>query len=162
MARYIRFMQRKRVAVVGCAILTGAALAGCSSGNDGIKPTSTATSASATSVDIPVKVVVDGQTRPVRNTVACVSANDMVFVNIGTESDGIAATLTDGDQPAVKHLTLGTYNGLTLVFTAGESGAASTVTKSGRNYQITGTASGNDGTNPVRKHFELDFTCPPS
>lgn len=104
-----------------------------------------------------VRVVVDGQSRPVQNTVDCVTAGQMVFVNIGSDDDAIAVTLTAGDPPLVKSLTLGHAADMPLLYSDAHPGPAPEVTKTGSNYRIAGTLTGPQQS----EQFELEFTCPP-
>ena len=72
------------------------------------------------------------------------------------------AVLGDGDNPTVTSVGLGNVNGVTLAVGAGVGDA--TAVKDGKNYKITGNASGVDMSNPmagaVTKPFEIDVTCP--
>jgi lipoprotein LpqH len=109
-----------------------------------------------------VKVVVDGKARPVQNKVECVTAASMVMANIGSKQDGIAVTLSAGDNPVLQDLTLGIVDGLPLTYDESNAGPKATVTKTGPTYKIVGTASDSPGgTGIVSKSFDVEFTCPP-
>ncbi|HWY00912.1 MAG TPA: lipoprotein LpqH [Mycobacterium sp.] len=156
-------MKRGCVVAIGSAAIVGVALVGCSSGsgNGAGAPASSASGASAPTAG--VKVVVDGKARPVQNKVECVKAANMVMANIGSEQDGIAVTLSAGDNPAMQDLTLGMVDGLPLTYDESNAGPKPTVTKTGFTYKIVGTASSPSpaGTGTVSKPFDMEFTCPP-
>jgi ipoprotein LpqH len=115
-------VKRGCVVAIGSAAIVGVALVGCSSGsgNGSGAPASSASGASAPTAG--VKVVVDGKARPVQNKVECVTAANMVMANIGSEQDGIAVTLSAGDNPAMQDLTLGMVDGLPLTYDESNAG----------------------------------------
>lgn len=103
------------------------------------------------------RVVVNGAVRTVENRVECVTAGEMTFVNIGSDSDGIAARLTAGESPSLESLTLGVIDGQPVIYSPSNGGAKPEVTKSGRSYKIAGPATAGLSTPAT---FELEFTCP--
>jgi ipoprotein LpqH len=155
--------KRGYVVALGGAAVFGGALVGCSSGSgNGVgAPASSAPPASAPSAG--VKIVVDGKARPIQNKVVCVSAGNSVMANIGSNQDGIAITLSAGDNPALEDLNLGTVDGLPLMYSDSDTGPKPTVTKAGSTYKIVGTATSPSptGTGTVSKPFDMEFTCPP-
>ncbi|OHU22582.1 hypothetical protein BKG76_19265 [Mycobacteroides franklinii] len=153
-------MRYGSAAVVGSAVLAGACLVGCSSGGGVHRDSPTSGPVSSSASDAPAagpRVVVDGVVRSVENRVECVTAADMTFVNVGSDSDAIAATLAAGDTPTLQSLTLGIIDGHPLMYNSGHGAAEPTVTKSGQSYKISGTATAGLSTPAT---FELEFTCP--
>ena len=69
---------------------------------------------------------------------------------------------TNADPPAVHSVGLGSVNDVTLGYSdAATTQPTPTVTKDGKSYKITGTATGVDtANNPVSKSFEIDAVCP--
>jgi ipoprotein LpqH len=113
------------------------------------------------------QVIVDGKSLNVSGPVRCTPAGDNINVAIGDVSSGLGAVISNGNPPIVHAVGLGTVDGITLGYSdaakgqGGDAGAA----VSGKSYQIKGTASGADVSNPqqpkpVTKSFEVDFTCP--
>ncbi|OMC52293.1 hypothetical protein A5745_01715 [Mycobacterium sp. IS-2888] len=151
-------MKRGCRVAIGSAAVVGVALVGCSSGSGN----GAGARAPSGSVAAAPKVVVDGKVRPVQNEVACVTAANMVMANIGSREDGIAVTLSAGDNPMVKDLTLGMVDGVPLTYYESNTGPKPTVTKSGSAFKIVGTVSDSPGgSGTVSKPFEMEFTCPP-
>lgn len=104
----------------------------------------------------------DGNGKPTQNKVECVVAANLVFVNIGSEQDGVALTLSAGDKPTLEDLTLGTVDGLPLSYHDSDPGLKPTITKVGSTYRIVGVATSPDGSGGhVSKPFDMEFTCPP-
>nr|MBC9862659.1 hypothetical protein [Mycobacterium pseudoshottsii] len=148
----------RNVMAGGIVAVAGIALVGCSNGS-GTRDVGAPASGAAAGVT----VVVDGEVRPIENKVECVTAANMVFVNIGSDQDGIAATLSAGDTAAVKDLTLGTIDGVPLTYSRSSTGPKPAVTKTGSTYKIVGTATGPEpgGPETVSMAFDIEFTCPP-
>ncbi|MCF6390349.1 lipoprotein LpqH [Mycobacterium sp. MBM] len=165
------------VAVSGAAILI-AGLSGCSSDDKSSSASSSsetsaaASSASETSAasESPTaatgsgttKVVIDGQEQAVNGSIVCAAMGGNVNIAIGEGTTGIAAVVSEGDNPTVTSVGLGNVNGVTLGYAAGAGGEA-TAEKDGNTYKITGTATGVDMANPmtpVNKPFEIEVTCP--
>ncbi len=147
------------VSLGGAAVFAGA-LAACSSGTGHNIEHGPTASNTAVAEAAPVRVVVDNKVLPVADEVACVDVTEIVFVNLGNDQDGIALKLRSGDDPIVKTLTLGNFDGKPLVYYESHGGTPPTVTKDGLAYKIVGTASSSlSGTDPG-KPFELEFTCP--
>jgi len=152
------------VAVAGAAVLA-VGLSGCSSnktstGNGG---TSAGATSAATGGGGGTKVTIDGKDQNVNaGSVVCTNAGGNINIAIGGSGSGIDAVLSDGNPPDVKSVGLGNVNGVTLAYAAGAGGDAS-ATKTGSSYKITGHATGVDMANPtqpVKKPFEIDVTCP--
>jgi ipoprotein LpqH len=155
------------VAVGGAAIVV-AGVAGCSSSPSSSSSSNSSASSSASSSSSSAqasaggtKVTIDGQAKDVGGSVVCATMGGNVNVAIGEATTGIAAVLSDGDSPAVTSVALGNVNGITLAVGGGQGDA--TAQKDGKSYKITGNAVGIDianPTQPAKKSFELDFTCP--
>jgi lipoprotein LpqH len=113
------------------------------------------------------QVIVDGKNQNVSGAVTCTPAGDNINIGIGDAAAGIGAVISNGNPPIVHAVGLGSINGITLGYSdaaqgqGGDAGAA----VNGKSYQIKGTATGADMSNPqepkqVTKPFELDVTCP--
>jgi lipoprotein LpqH len=113
------------------------------------------------------QVIVDGKSLNVTGPVRCTPAGDNINIAIGDVSTGIGAVISNGNPPIVHAVGLGKVDGITLGYSdaakgqGGDAGAAA----SGKSYQIKGTASGADVSDPqqpkpVTKPFEVDVTCP--
>jgi lipoprotein LpqH len=86
----------------------------------------------------------------------------MVFVNVGSNRDRVAATLSAGENPRLIDLTLGTVDAVPLVYNESSGDSRPTVTKTGSKYTIAGTARGPGPSGAdVSKAFDVEFTCPP-
>lgn len=111
-------------------------------------------------------VTVDG--KPVdlgSRTVACTTHDGKVLIAVGDNSGGtgVGATVTEGDNPEVQAVGLGSTNGQALGWTKGVPGGDATAKKDGKTYTITGNVSGVDMANPMaasKKSFEMKVTCP--
>ena len=149
-------MKRVVITLATGAALT-AALAGCSSSNAGGQKVSTSGHA---------KVVVDGQDQHVTGPVTCQQAGGQLQIGIGQPGspNTVAVQATDVKPPVARQISLGTVNGVSLVYQEGSPGASAQGSKDGDGYKFTGTATGIDKTNPmagmVSKSFEVDVTCP--
>ena len=152
----------KRGIVVGLAgvAIVVAGCAGCSS-----KKSNTGESGPAAPAG--PQMIVDGKNQNVSGPVTCTPAGDNINIGIGDAANGVGAVVSNGNPPIVHAVGLGSVNGVTLGYSdaaqgqGGDAGAA----VSGKYYQIKGTASGSDMSNPqqpqpVTKPFELDVTCP--
>ncbi|GED98066.1 hypothetical lipoprotein LpqH precursor [Gordonia crocea] len=99
-------------------------------------------------------------------SVGCVTSNGRINISVGSKQNnsGIAAVITDGDNPQVLSVGLGAVDGVTLGFVSGiPGGGSATVTKSLKTYTIAGEATGvniSNLTQPSKKHFELKVRCP--
>ncbi|WP_078315089.1 lipoprotein LpqH [Mycobacterium sp. D16Q16] len=149
-------MRYGSIVMVGGALSAVVGLVGCSSGGGLRHDSPVSTTARSVQAAGP-RVVVDGVLRSVENRVECVTAADMTFVNIGSDSEAIAATLAAGDSPTLKSLTLGVIDGHPVMYNSGHGATEPTVTKSGQSYKIVGTATAGLSTPAT---FELEFTCP--
>jgi lipoprotein LpqH len=153
------------VAVACAAIIVAGA--GCSSNKSG---TSTSTSSSTTAAASAgataagtAKVIIDGQNEPIGGEVACVTTGGNVEIEIGEATSEIGAVLSDADPPQVKSVGLGNTHGVELGYESDSNQGNAQATKNGKSYRITGTATGEDMSNPlqpVTKPFEIDVTCP--
>jgi ipoprotein LpqH len=128
-----------------------ATVVGCSTGapTPASAPTATA------------KLVVDGKPRPIQNKVECVTAANMVMANIGSDQDGVAVTVSTGDNLLLQDFTVVKVDGKPLTYTDSTAGPRPTVTKTGPTYKIVGVAESPDVSGTVSKPFDLEFACPP-
>jgi lipoprotein LpqH len=152
----------KRGIVVGVAgVAIGVAVcAGCSSNKSN-------TGASNSPAPAGPQVIVDGKNQNVSGPVTCTPAGNNINIGIGDAASGVGAVISSDNPPIVHAVGLGTVDGITLGYSdaaQGQGGGAGAAV-SGKYYQIKGTASGADTSNPqqpkpVTKPFELDVTCP--
>jgi lipoprotein LpqH len=148
------------VAVGSMAILV-AGLSGCSS-EDKKSETSGETS-SAASAEGKSTVTIDGTDQAVQGTVVCTSMGGNMNIAIGDAATGIAAVVSEGDEPTVQSVGLGNVNGVTLGYQSGSGQGEAKAEKDGSTYKISGTATGVDMANPlqpVNKPFEIEVSCP--
>ena len=148
------------VAVGGMAILV-AGLSGCSS--DEKKSETTGETSSAASAEGKSTVTIDGQDQQVSGTVVCTSMGGNMNIAIGDAATGIAAVVSEGDEPTVQSVGLGNVNGVTLGYQSGTGQGEAKAEKDGSTYKISGTATGVDMANPlqpVNKPFEIEVSCP--
>ncbi|CAJ1578796.1 lipoprotein LpqH [[Mycobacterium] wendilense] len=171
------------VAVSGAAILIGG-LVGCSndsSNSDRVNEATesaksaveeatetaksavtSATDAAKEAVDGP-KVTIDGQDQNIEGDPTCVAMGGNIQIGLGDPAGGIGAVVSEGDEPVVRSVGLGSVDGVALGYAEGAPGGEATASKDGNTYTITGTASGADLANPmemVTKPFEIKVTCP--
>jgi lipoprotein LpqH len=148
------------VAVGGMAILV-AGLSGCSS--DDKKSETTGETSSAASAEGKSTVTIDGKDQAVQGTVVCSSMGGNMNIAIGDAATGIAAVVSEGDEPTVQSVGLGNVNGVTLGYQSGTGQGEAKAEKDGNTYKISGTATGVDMANPlqpVNKPFEMEVSCP--
>jgi ipoprotein LpqH len=162
---------------VKCAITIAAAataivvvgLAGCSSHKSTTSSPGTPTSQSSVAAAAPgggastTKVSIDGKDQNINGAVACTTMGGNVNIAIGDAAAGVSAVLTNANPPGVRSVGLGNVSGVTLGYTPGTGQGDASATKNGSTYQIRGTATGVDMSNPmqsVNKPFEIDVTCP--
>ncbi len=149
------------VGIAGVAIVV-AGCAGCSSNKS-----NTGASNPGPAAPAGPQLIVDGKDQNVSGPVTCTPAGNNINIGIGDVANGVGAVISNDNPPIVHSVGLGTINGVTLGYSdaaqgqGGDAGAA----VSGKSYQIKGTASGADMSNPqqpqpVTKKFELDVTCP--
>ncbi len=145
-------MRRGHVVAIGSAVVF-VAVVGCSSGSRTAAPAPTAGPT----------LVVDGKAHPVQNKVECVTAANMVMANVGSDKDGIAVTVSAGDNPMLQDFTVVEVDGLPLTYSNSDSNPKPTVTKVGSSYKIVGIANSPApaGSGSSSKPFDLEFTCPP-
>jgi ipoprotein LpqH len=148
------------VAVGGMAILV-AGLSGCSSEDK--KSETTGETSSAASAEGKSTVTIDGKDQAVQGTVVCSSMGGNMNIAIGDAATGIAAVVSEGDEPTVQSVGLGNVNGVTLGYQSGTGQGEAKAEKDGKTYTISGTATGVDMANPlqpVNKPFEIEVSCP--
>ncbi|MBV8860522.1 MAG: lipoprotein LpqH [Mycobacterium sp.] len=150
-------MKRAVMITLAAGAALAATLAGCSSSSAGGQNVSTSGHA---------KVVVDGQDQNVTSPVTCQKAGGALQIGIGQPGspNTVAVQATDANPPVARQISLGTVNGVALVYQQGSPGASAQATTDGDGYKFTGTATGLDKSNPmaglVSKSFEVDVTCP--
>ena len=164
-------MKRGFVVAVGGAAIVIAGLSGCSSNNKSSSSspsaaTSVSGTASASASAGPsgsgTKVTIDGKDQNVSGTTVCSSMGGNMNIAIGEAATGIAAVIS-ADGSTVQSVGLGNVNGVTLGYQSGTGQGDAKVSKDGKSYKISGTATGIDMANPmqpVNKPFEIDVTCP--
>jgi len=148
------------VAVGGMAILV-AGLSGCSSEDK--KSETTGETSSAASAEGKSTVTIDGKDQAVQGTVVCTTMGGNMNIAIGDAATGIAAVVSEGDEPTVQSVGLGNVNGVTLGYQSGSGQGEAKAEKDGSTYKISGTATGVDMANPmqpVNKPFEIEVSCP--
>jgi ipoprotein LpqH len=149
------------VGVAGVAIVV-AGCAGCSSNKS-----NTGASNPGPAAPAGPQLIVDGKDQNVSGPVTCTPAGNNINIGIGDVANGVGAVISNDNPPIVHSVGLGAVNGITLGYSdaaqgqGGDAGAA----VSGKSYQIKGTATGADMSNPkqpqpVTKKFELNVTCP--
>ncbi|MDG5486902.1 lipoprotein LpqH [Mycolicibacterium gadium] len=154
-------MKRGFVVAVGSMAILVAGLSGCSS-EDKKSETSGETS-SAASAEGKSTVTIDGNDQAVQGTVVCTSMGGNMNIAIGDAATGIAAVVSEGDEPTVQSVGLGNVNGVTLGYQSGSGQGEAKAEKDGSTYKISGTATGVDMANPlqpVNKPFEIEVSCP--
>ncbi len=149
--------------VAGVAVAV-AACAGCSSN----KSSTGASSSSAPAAAPPgPQVIVDGQTQNITGQVTCTVAGANTNIGIGDAENGIGAVVSNDNPPIVHAVGLGSVNNVALGFSdaAADQATNAGAEVKGKAYQIKGTASGVDMSNPeqpkpVTKPFVMNVTCP--
>ena len=164
-------MIRALVVAAGSAVIV-AGLAGCSS--DKKSETKTEATASGSSVQVTsgdttasagagtAKVTIDGQPKEVQGQVVCATTGGTFNIAIGDATSGIGVVMAE-DGSKVSSVGLGNINGVALGFQEGAPGGSASATKDGKNYKISGTATGIDMANPMQpmtKPFEIEVSCP--
>lgn len=156
---------------VGSAAIVVAGLTGCSSKKEENKTTADAPATAATAASGSVsasagagtaKVTVDGDPMEVQGQVACAANGSTFTIGVGDAATGIGIVMAE-DASNVTSVGLGNVNGVALGFQEGAPGGSASATKDGKNYTITGTATGVDMANPmqpVTKPFEVVVSCP--
>jgi lipoprotein LpqH len=147
------------VGIAGMAIVV-AGCAGCSNKKSGASDPGASAPAGP-------QVIVDGKNLNVSGAVRCTPAGSNINIAVGDAAAGIGAVISNDNPPIVHAVGLGSVDGITLGYSdvaKGQEGNAGAAV-SGKSYQIKGTASGADVSNPqqpkpITKPFELDVTCP--
>jgi lipoprotein LpqH len=154
----------KRGIVVGVAsaAIVVAGCAGCSSNKSNPGASSSGPAAPAGP-----QVIVDGKNLNVSGAVTCTPAGNNINIGIGDAANGLGAVVSKDNPPIVHAVGLGNVDGVTLGYSDAAPGQDSSAgaAVNGKYYQIKGTATGSDVSNPaqpkpVTKPFELDLTCP--
>lgn len=154
-------MKRGFVVALGSMAILVAGLSGCSSEDK--KSETTGETSSAASAEGKSTVTIDGTDQAVQGTVVCSSMGGNMNIAIGDAATGIAAVVSEGDEPTVQSVGLGNVNGVTLGYQSGSGQGEAKVEKDGNTYKISGTATGVDMANPlqpVNKPFEMEVSCP--
>lgn len=154
-------MKRGFVVALGSMAILVAGLSGCSSEDK--KSETTGETSSAASAEGKSTVTIDGKDQAVQGTVVCSSMGGNMNIAIGDAATGIAAVVSEGDEPTVQSVGLGNVNGVTLGYQTGSGQGEAKVEKDGNTYKISGTATGVDMANPlqpVNKPFEMEVSCP--
>ena len=147
------------VAVGGMAILV-AGLSGCSSEDK--KSETTGETSSAASAEGKSTVTIDGKDQAVQGTVVCTTMGGNMNIAIGDAVTGIGVVLSS-DGSTVQSVGLGNVNNVTLGYQQGTGQGDAKAEVAGKDYKISGTATGVDLANPlqpVNKPFEIEVTCP--
>jgi lipoprotein LpqH len=153
-------VKRGFIVAVGGAAIVIAGLSGCSSEK---KSETTGETSSAAAAQGKTTVTIDGKDQAIQGTVVCSSMGGNMYNAIGDAATGIAAVLSDGDEPTVQSVGLGNVNGVTLGYQSGAGQGEAKAEKDDKTYKISGTATGVDMANPlqpVNKPFEIEVTCP--
>jgi lipoprotein LpqH len=156
----------------GAAIVVGG-LVGCSSDKSVEEQVSDATESAKSAVTSATdaakeavngpKLVIDGEDQNLEGDVTCAAMGGNVQIAIANNAQGIGAQVSEGDDPVVRQVGVGSFNGVALGYTEGAPGGEATAEKDGNTYTIKGTATGVDMANPMQpltKSFELTVTCP--
>lgn len=154
-------MKRGFVVALGSMAILVAGLSGCSSEDK--KSETTGETSSAASAEGKSTVTIDGKDQAVQGTVVCSSMGGNMNIAIGDAATGIAAVVSEGDEPTVQSVGLGNVNGVTLGYQSGSGQGEAKAEKDGNTYKISGTATGVDMANPlqpVNKPFEMEVSCP--
>ena len=154
-------MKRGFVVAVGRMAILVAGLSGCSSEDK--KSETTGETSSAASAEGKSTVTIDGKDQAVQGTVVCTTMGGNMNIAIGDAATGIAAVVSEGDEPTVQSVGLGNVNGVTLGYQSGSGQGEAKAEKDGSTYKISGTATGVDMANPmqpVNKPFEIEVSCP--
>ena len=165
-------MIRAVVVAAGSAAIVIAGVASCSSEKKSetkAESTSSAASVEATHGGTTAsagagtaKVTIGGEPKEVQGQVVCATTGGTFNIAIGDQTSGIAVVMAE-DGSNVTSVGLGNINGVALGYQQGAPGGEAKATKDGKNYTITGTATGVDMANPMQpltKPFEIEVSCP--
>lgn len=154
---------------VGGAAIVVAGLTGCSSEKKAEEKSAPASAATATSGSVSAsagagtaKVTIDGETKDFEGQILCATAMGNLNISIGDSSTGIQLVMNP-DASKVSSVALGNIDGVALTYQEGAPGGSADVARNGKNYTVTGTATGIDMANPMSptmKPFEIEVTCP--
>ncbi|OBA82147.1 hypothetical protein A9W99_12160 [Mycobacterium sp. 1164966.3] len=155
-------MKQKFLGVVGGVAIMAGSLAACGGGGHSSTTQSTGAPAPGTA-----KLVVDGKDQKAQGPVECPAREGIIDIKIRGSDSGIGAAVTQGDNPVVNYVGVGTFDGVSMGYlrSVDPTGKAD-ATKNGNTYKISGVATGRNMTdlaNPgpmVSKPFEMTVTCP--
>lgn len=159
---------RAFVVAAGGAAIVVAGVAGCSSDKKA-ETKSESTSVEATQGNMTAsagagtaKVSIDGQPKEIEGQVVCATTAGTFSIGVGAGTSGIAVVMPE-DASSVTSVSLGNIDGVALGYSQGVPGGEATATKDGKNYKISGKATGVDTANPMQpmtKPFEIEVSCP--
>ena len=158
-------MARGFVVGVAAAAIVVVGLSGCSSKEKSVSGGATVATGSASSASAGIQsatISIDGQPKTINGQVVCATVGGNFSIAIGEQATGVAVMMAP-DASRVTSVGLGNVNGVVLGYQEGAPGGSATATKDGKNYTITGTATGIDMANPMQpmtKPFEIKVSCP--
>ena len=158
-------MVRGFVVGVAAAAIVVVGLSGCSSKEKSVSGGATVATGSASSASAGIQsatISIDGQPKTINGQVVCATVGGNFSIAIGEQATGVAVMMAP-DASRVTSVGLGNVNGVVLGYQEGAPGGSATATKDGKNYTITGTATGIDMANPMQpmtKPFEIKVSCP--
>ena len=158
-------MARGFVVGVAAAAIVVVGLSGCSSKEKSVSGGATVATGSASSASAGIQsatISIDGQPKTINGQVVCATVGGNFRIAIGEQATGVAVMMAP-DASRVTSVGLGNVNGVVLGYQEGAPGGSATATKDGKNYTITGTATGIDMANPMQpmtKPFEIKVSCP--
>ena len=158
-------MVRGFVVGVAAAAIVVVGLSGCSSKEKSASGGATVATGSASSASAGIQsatISIDGQPKTINGQVVCATVGGNFSIAIGEQATGVAVMMAP-DASRVTSVGLGNVNGVVLGYQEGAPGGSATATKDGKNYTITGTATGIDMANPMQpmtKPFEIKVSCP--
>lgn len=159
-------MIRGLVVAAGGAAIVVAGMTGCSSKDKAESPAATTSvaggGASVSAGAGTAKVTIDGTPKDMQGQVVCTTMGGNFNIAVGETGSGVAVVMTP-DGSKVTSVGLGNVNGTVLGFQDGAPGGNASATVDGKNYKVTGMATGVDMANPMQpmtKPFEIEVTCP--
>jgi ipoprotein LpqH len=143
---------RYRWAVAATAVT---AIAGCSSEPPDYQPPPGALAAGT------AQVTINGQDTGTTDAVQFTSTGSLTTITTGDQASGVTAMVSNQDQLAAESVAINNLGGFTGSYNAG-LGGTTTVTMTGRTYDITGTADGFDTAKPSFRSsgtFAIKVSC---
>jgi ipoprotein LpqH len=131
------------------------AIAGCSSEPPDYQPPPGALAAGT------AQVTINGQDTGTTDAVQCSSTGSLTTITTGDQASGVTAMVSNQDQLAAESVAINNLGGFTGSYKAG-LGGTTTVTMTGRTYDITGTADGFDTAKPSFRSsgtFAIKVSC---